>query len=96
MDSDARSVDYDAIAMLNVSATQELARQVTAKELELKELRAANTELAKKLSALEAATAEQLAATEARDHDREARLSRLEAALGAQPPRVVRASLHLH
>lgn len=37
---DFRAVDYEAIAMLNVSATQELARQVAAKDAEIAELRA--------------------------------------------------------
>jgi hypothetical protein len=37
---DFRSVDYEAIAMLNVSATQELARKMKAQETELTELRA--------------------------------------------------------
>ncbi len=36
---DFRTVDYDAIAMLNVSATQELARKVDAQKSELTELR---------------------------------------------------------
>jgi hypothetical protein len=37
---DFRSVDYEAIAMLNVSATQELARRLEQREAELAELRA--------------------------------------------------------
>ena len=58
--NDFRTVDYEAIAMLNVSATQELARKVEAKDAEIAHL---NTKLA---------------ALEAKDREREARLSRLE------------------
>lgn len=36
---DFRSVDYDALSMLNVSATQELARRLEAKEAEVAQLR---------------------------------------------------------
>ena len=50
---DLRSVDYDAIAMLNVSATQELHRKVTALETELAAKDAALAELAARLAALE-------------------------------------------
>jgi cell shape-determining protein MreC len=46
---DLKSVDYDAIAMLNVSATQELAKKVDALEAENDRLRAQ----ANKLAALE-------------------------------------------
>ena len=42
---DVRAVDYEAIAMLNVSATQELAKKVAALEAENARLRAANDEL---------------------------------------------------
>ena len=52
--SDFRSVDYDAISMLNVSATQELARQLTAEKTEVAKLRAENEGLAAKLNAIEA------------------------------------------
>ena len=38
--SDVRAVDYEAIAMLNVSATQELSRQMTAKDAEIAALKA--------------------------------------------------------
>ena len=65
--NDFRNVDYDAIAMLNVSATQELARKVEAQEVELARLRAENAKLAGKL-----------AAKEARDQVLEERLTRLE------------------
>lgn len=44
---DFRTVDYEAVAMLNVSATQEISREVTA-------LRAANVELTQRLAQLEA------------------------------------------
>jgi hypothetical protein len=42
---DFRTVDYDAISMLNVSATQELFKRVTALENENKTLKENNTEL---------------------------------------------------
>ncbi|MGY8687204.1 MAG: hypothetical protein ACKVHP_05630 [Verrucomicrobiales bacterium] len=45
--NDFRSVDYEAIAMLNVSATQELHRQLTAKSEEVSALQ-------QRLEALEA------------------------------------------
>lgn len=45
--NDFRSVDYEAIAMLNVSATQELARKLEARETEVADLK-------KRLSLLEA------------------------------------------
>jgi len=54
-------VDYDAISMLNVSATQELARKLESRDVELAKMRAELTELrdtnhalAKKLSSLDA------------------------------------------
>ncbi len=53
--NDFRTVDYDAISMLNVSATQELAKKLEARESELAALRAANEALAKRLATLEAA-----------------------------------------
>jgi cell shape-determining protein MreC len=43
---DLKSVDYDAISMLNVSATQELAEKVEALEAENAELKAQNNRLA--------------------------------------------------
>jgi len=52
--SDFRSVDYDAISMLNVSATQELARQLAAEKAEVETLRDENRSLAAKLDAMEA------------------------------------------
>jgi hypothetical protein len=74
---DFRTVDYDAISMLNVSATQELAKKLEAKEAELNEVKAAAAVMAKKLSTLEEAGR----ARQIRDDVREARLNRLEARL---------------
>jgi hypothetical protein len=48
---DVRSVDYDAIAMLNVSATQELAKQQEATTRELAAVRADRDKLAAKVEA---------------------------------------------
>ena len=73
--NDFRSVDYDAISMLNVSATQELAHELEAKNAEIANLTA------------------KLAALEARDTAREARLARLEAGFGEHPAKVATASL---
>ena len=42
---DLRTVDYEAISMLNVSATQELARKIAALEAENAKLKANNAEL---------------------------------------------------
>lgn len=68
---DVRAVDYEAIAMLNVSATQELARKLEAKDAEIAAL--------KKRLADQAATMKTLAARQAlRDEALEARLARLE------------------
>jgi len=60
---DFRTVDYDAISMLNVSATQEIHRKVEALEVkntamsaELTKLRATNEALTKKLAAVDALT----------------------------------------
>jgi hypothetical protein len=65
--NDLRAVDYDAIAMLNVSATQELAKKVEALEgenaklksqaHELTDLKAQNAELAARMETLEKAVA---------------------------------------
>ena len=86
---DFRSVDYEAIAMLNVSATQELSRKLEAKSAEFTQFRAELTKLRTEKTAL----AQKLATLEARDQAREARLTRLEAALDAKPARTVSASL---
>jgi hypothetical protein len=48
--NDFRTVDYDAIAMLNVSATQEIKRE---KDAEIDALKTKNAELEARLSALE-------------------------------------------
>jgi hypothetical protein len=58
---DLKSVDYDAIAMLNVSATQELAEKVDALELENSQLKAEGA----RLTALEAQNAKLAAEMEA-------------------------------
>ena len=86
---DFRTVDYEAIAMLNVSATQELARKLAAQSAESTQLRAALT----KLRAEKHALAQEVAALTARDQTREARLTRLETALDTKPARTVSASL---
>lgn len=75
--NDFRTVDYEAISMLNVSATQELARKVEAQETELTELRA---ELAK-LRTEKKTLASTVSELKERDDAREARLARLEASL---------------
>jgi hypothetical protein len=74
---DFRSVDYEAISMLNVSATQELAKQVEAKDAEIAQLNV------------------KLAALEAKDREREARLTRLENAIDAHSERPVTVSLRV-
>jgi hypothetical protein len=79
---DFRAVDYTAISMLNVSATQELARKLAAKDAELNQLRAANSALGEKLAALEA-----------RDEAREARLAKLESSLENNQTYPVNASI---
>ena len=50
---DFRSVDYDAIAMLNVSATQELAKKLEQKDVELEQKDAVIAALEARMSALE-------------------------------------------
>lgn len=50
---DFRTVDYEAIAMLNVSATQELARKLEVRDAEVKALQLENTQLSTRLAALE-------------------------------------------
>ena len=67
---DFRSVDYDALAMLNVSATQELARKLDAQESELSDLRAELSKLRSERTSLA-----QMAS------DMEARFVRLEQAM---------------
>lgn len=79
---DFRTVDYDAISMLNVSATQELARKVEA-------LEKANAE---KDTALTAMT-QRLAALEAKDKARDAKLAGIEAMLSGDKPAALPVSL---
>ncbi|MBE2284928.1 MAG: tail fiber domain-containing protein [Prosthecobacter sp.] len=79
---DFRTVDYDAISMLNVSATQELARKVEA-------LEKANAE---KDTALTAMT-QRLAALEARDKARDAKLAAIESMLSGDKPAALPVSL---
>lgn len=67
---DFRVVDYEAISMLNVSATQELSRRVEAGREENEALREENAKLKQRLTELEAG-----------DRLRDTRLSALEAAL---------------
>jgi hypothetical protein len=68
---DFRRVDYDAIAMLNVSATQQIKRE---KDKEIQALRAENSELRGQLDALRMTTAEMLE----QDGIRESRLLAIE------------------
>ena len=72
---DFRSVDYEAISMLNVSATQELARKVKAQESELTDLRAELARLRSEKKSF-AATVEDMAA----------RFARLEQAMNKTTP----------
>lgn len=74
---DFRRVDYDAIAMLNVSATQQIKRE---KDAEIEALRAENSELRERLDALRTTTAE----LKERDVLRESRLLAIERRLGAE------------
>jgi hypothetical protein len=88
--NDFRTVDYDAISMLNVSATQELARQVDAQKSELTELRG---EL-DKLRAEKAALAGTVAELKARDQEREDRLAQIESNLEKVSSRASYAALN--
>ncbi len=79
--NDFRRVDYEAISMLNVSATQQIKKE---KDAEVKLLKDENTELKAKLAAqdtrlatLEAQT-QRLADLEAKDKAREAKLAAIE------------------
>ena len=74
--NDFRTVDYDAIAMLNVSATQELHRQLQITQTELSHRTKEMTELKERLIKLEAENAA-----------RDLRLARMERMLmGDKPP----------
>jgi cell shape-determining protein MreC len=72
---DLKSVDYDAIAMLNVSATQELAKKVAVLETENAELKAR----ADRLASLESENAK----LKDRTGDLTARLEALEKSMAA-------------
>jgi hypothetical protein len=63
---DFRTVDYQAIAMLNVSATQELARKLEAKVVEVAALQSENVGLKERLAALEASEKERVVSDKAR------------------------------
>jgi hypothetical protein len=70
---DVRAVDYEAISMLNVSATQELARRLEAKDAEIVTLKKQLLDQAAAMKTLAAKLA-------ARDEALEARLAKLEQA----------------
>ena len=74
--TDFRNVDYDAIAMLNVSATQQLKKE---KDAEVNALQDENRALRSALAAQE----RRLASLEAQDKTRDAKLARLEKLLDA-------------
>ena len=57
--NDLRSVDYEAISMLNVSATQELNRTIEAQKAQIKALEEAKAALEKELTAAKDANAQQ-------------------------------------
>jgi hypothetical protein len=79
---DFRSVDYEALSMLNVSATQELARQLEQQKAENAELKARLAEQAKDLATLKV-----------KDEARDTKLAAIEAMLSASPPATRTASL---
>ena len=76
---DFRVVDYEAIAMLNVSATQELARKLAASEAAVKALQKENATLREQ----EETNAKRLAEMTATDKAFEAKLTALEKRLSA-------------
>ncbi len=76
--NDFCTVDYEAIAMLNVSATQELARKLEAKDSEVLALKTEN-----------AALKAELAANAAGDKARDAKLAELAALIAKQPTTTV-------
>ncbi|WP_171025695.1 tail fiber domain-containing protein [Hymenobacter jeollabukensis] len=82
--ADVRAVDYEALAMLNVSATQELARKVQA----LEQLRQQVAALQAELAASKTQSAQQLqqaqAAASAQTASLDQRLKALESLLGAR------------
>ncbi|MES2707023.1 MAG: tail fiber domain-containing protein [Verrucomicrobiota bacterium] len=76
--NDFRTVDYDAVAMLNVSATQQLKKEMDARVRELTE---ENALLRAKLAAFEVSEGKRaalMAEMESRDKAREARLAGIE------------------
>jgi septal ring factor EnvC (AmiA/AmiB activator) len=75
-------VDYEALSMLNVSATQELARQLEQQKAENAELKARLAEQAKDLATLKV-----------KDEARDTKLAAIEAMLSASPPATRTASL---
>jgi hypothetical protein len=95
--TDFLSVDYDAVAMLNISATQELKRSTDAaltalqqENARLEQLIAAQAERIAQLEALQQSTVSELSLRDARDRQRDAadeardaRMNRIEAALEA-------------
>jgi hypothetical protein len=84
--NDFLTVDYDAIAMLNVSATQQLKKE---KDAELKALEDKNTALRSQLAAQE----KRLAELEAKDKTREEKLAAIETLLLSGDKPAARTSL---
>jgi hypothetical protein len=82
---DFRTVDYEAISMLNISATQELARKVDKLQDKLNQTLAVKETLLKHVADLEA-----------RDQAREDRLARIESALKENSVHAKYTSLTLH
>ncbi len=83
---DFRSVDYESLAMLNVSATQEMQREIESLRANLVSVeKAKDTEITTLKERL-ARQEKQLAALETRDKEREARLTRLEISMPATQP----------
>jgi len=74
---DFRFVDYEAISMLNVSATQELAKKLEAQQAELKKLEAKFSQALAEKETLH----KYVALLEERDRAREERLARMESSL---------------
>lgn len=78
--NDFRTVDYDAIAMLNVSATQELARRVEAKDAEVTALQEDCVALQRENAALKA----ELSAQASKDKSQDDQLAALAALMEKQ------------
>jgi len=79
--SDFRVVDYDAISMLNVSATQQVKRE---KDAEIQTLRDENAALRRELAAKDASLEAKDAILEAKDASLETRLIALERRMAAE------------